>query len=158
MKLATLGWVMVLAAGCGSPEGATVRPLDMTTSTFPFDGGVPHGPPPSFGPTVTSPVPPVPLSGGTLRVLDDGKTAVATDPDRDNVYIADLTGPTLLSTVALNAGDEPGRVVEDAAGHVHVLARRGGAVVAIDPATGTILDRRAVCPAPPLFRARAGPH
>ena len=48
----------------------------------------------------------------------------------------------------LTPGDEPGRVVEDAAGHAHVALRRGGAVVSIDVAAGTIVGRRAVCAAP----------
>ena len=50
--------------------------------------------------------------------------------------------------VPLAAGDEPGRVVADAAGRAHVALRRGGALVTIDTATGALLDRRAVCAAP----------
>ena len=38
--------------------------------------------------------------------------------------------------------------MEDAQKHVHVALRRGGAVVTIDPLTGTVLNRRAVCKAP----------
>ena len=34
------------------------------------------------------------------------------------------------------------------ADRAHVALRRGGALVSIDPATGTILERRAVCAAP----------
>jgi len=93
-------------------------------------------------------VAPPAISGGTLRVLQDDHTAVAADPDRDQVYIVDLDATTLTATVTLNPGDEPGRVIEDAAGLVHVALRRGGAVVTIDPATGTILGRRSVCAAP----------
>jgi mono/diheme cytochrome c family protein len=48
----------------------------------------------------------------------------------------------------LESGDEPGRLVEDDVGRVHVALRRGGAVVSIDPATGAILARRPVCGAP----------
>src|SRR4051794_25096931 len=33
---------------------------------------------------------PPPISGGTLTVLADGHTAVAADPDRDRVWIANL--------------------------------------------------------------------
>jgi len=54
----------------------------------------------------------------------------------------------VLGTVALEAGDEPGRLVEDGDGHVHVALRRGGAVVTIDPATRGVLARRPVCGAP----------
>ena len=50
--------------------------------------------------------------------------------------------------IALSAGDEPGRVVVDAAGRAHVALRRGGALVSIDTVSGTLLQRRAVCAAP----------
>ena len=88
------------------------------------------------------------ISGGTLRVLADKQTAVAADPDRDQVYIVDLSARTLTATVVLDRGDEPGRVIEDAAGRVHIALRHGGAVVTIDPATGAITQRRPVCAAP----------
>jgi DNA-binding beta-propeller fold protein YncE/mono/diheme cytochrome c family protein len=81
-------------------------------------------------------------------VLADGKTAVAADPDRDAVYVVDTGAAKLLFTVALQAGDEPGRSAEDAAGRVHVALRGGGALVTIDPGTGSIVGRRPVCPAP----------
>src|SRR4051794_20451409 len=85
-----------------------------------------------------------PLTGGTLLALSDGTTAVASDPDRDQVYIVDLSTNAVRATVALQAGDEPGRLVEDGAGQVHVALRRGGAVVSIDPVGGTINGRRIV--------------
>ena len=44
----------------------------------------------SIGSTVAAAVPPPAISGGTLRILADGHTAVAADPDRDQVYIVDL--------------------------------------------------------------------
>ena len=104
--------------------------------------------PPSFGANIAQAVPPPAVSGGTLRVLADGVTAVAADPDRDQVYVVDLGSRSLRATVALNAGDEPGRVIQDAAGRVHVALRRGGAIVTIDPVAGELLTRRAVCAAP----------
>jgi hypothetical protein len=88
------------------------------------------------------------LSGGTLRILADGHTAIAADPDRDRVYIVDLTKRVVSFTVMLNHGDEPGRVAADASGRVHVALRRGGALVTISPTTGAILWRRDVCAAP----------
>jgi mono/diheme cytochrome c family protein len=89
-----------------------------------------------------------PISGGTLAVLSDGRTAVAADSDRDQVYIVDLASNQLSFTVTLQAGDEPGRLIQDAAGLVHVALRSGGAVATIDPKTGTIVGRRALCAAP----------
>jgi DNA-binding beta-propeller fold protein YncE/mono/diheme cytochrome c family protein len=97
---------------------------------------------------VTAGTPPPPISGGTLIALKDGLRAVAADPDRDAVYIVDL-GARSAKTVALQAGDEPGRLVEDGAGHVHVALRgASGAVVTIDPVSATVTGRQTVCPAP----------
>jgi hypothetical protein len=100
------------------------------------------------GAAVSAAVAPRPVSGGTLLVLRDGSAAVASDPDRDLVYVVDTKTRAVRATVALWAGDEPGRLVEDAAGLVYVALRRGGAVVTIDPATGLIKQRQAVCATP----------
>jgi mono/diheme cytochrome c family protein len=53
-----------------------------------------------------------------------------------------------VKEVTLQAGDEPGRSVADGAGRVHVVLRKGGAVVSIDPSTAQVIERRAVCAAP----------
>jgi len=103
---------------------------------------------PNVGTTHSEDVAPPAISGGTLLVLADGKTAVAADPDRDAVYLVDLPSRTVTGTVTLQAGDEPGRLVQDAAGRVDVALRHGGALVTLDPPTGKILARRTVCPAP----------
>jgi hypothetical protein len=58
------------------------------------------------------------------------------------------TSVGLVHGVALQAGDEPGRVAQDAAGLVHVALRRAGAVATIDLAAGTVVRRTPVCPAP----------
>ena len=119
-------------------------------------GGGPQLPPgaragfmPQIPTTVTHQATAVPpLTGGTLLVLADGQTAVAADPERDQVYVVDLGRNTVRATLTLQAGDEPGRLVEDATGSVHVALRRGGAVVSLDPKQGTLGARRAVCSAP----------
>jgi mono/diheme cytochrome c family protein len=105
-------------------------------------------PRPIFGPTVTQPSSPPPISGGTLLVLSDGRTAVAADSDRDHVWVVDLALGYPLFDLPLSPGDEPGRLVADDKGLVHVALRRGGAVVTIDPMAGTLVARRPVCPAP----------
>jgi hypothetical protein len=97
---------------------------------------------------VSAPTSPPPISGGTLLVTHDGRFAVAADPDRDRVSIVSVQDRMLLHTIAMNPGDEPGRVVEDTWGMVHVALRRGGAVATIDPVQGTLLRRAAVCGAP----------
>ncbi len=100
-------------------------------------------------PTLATPTnPPPAISGGTMLVTADGKFAVAADSDRDQVSVIDANGYALIGTVALNHGDEPGRVIQDGAGRVYVALRRGGAVVAIDPATAKQVARYAACPAP----------
>ena len=103
---------------------------------------------PDFGSTVVATVPPPPISGGTLLVTGDGSLAIAADPDRDLVYGVLLSTGAVAYTVTLDAGDEPGRLVEDGKGRVHVALRSGGALVTIDEATGAIIARRPVCPAP----------
>lgn len=96
---------------------------------------------------VADPAPP-PISGGTLLVSSSTRQAVVSDPDRDQLVVVDLDEPKVKSAIALEAGDEPGRLVEDAAGHVHVALRGSGTVVSIDPSAGSVLERRAVCAYP----------
>jgi mono/diheme cytochrome c family protein len=78
----------------------------------------------------------------------DGQTAVVADSDRDALYVVDVMAMAVRSTIALKAGDEPGRLAEDGEGRVHVALRGGGGLVTIDPVNGALLARRAVCPAP----------
>jgi DNA-binding beta-propeller fold protein YncE len=107
--------------------------------------GYDHPLPPAPG-VVTQDVPPPAISGGTLLVTDSG-LAVAADADRDRVYIVDLDAEALRATVQLDEGDEPGRVVADAAGRLHVALRGAGALLDLD-AQGNVLGRREVCQAP----------
>lgn len=135
------------SSGSGSSSGPNGNFGD--ASGFGDDGGVGFSAiRPNFGSTVVAAVPPPPISGGTLLVTTDGSRAIAADPDRDVVYGVLLSTGAVAYTVSLKAGDEPGRLVEDGAGRVHVALRTGGALVTIDEATGAIVARRAVCPAP----------
>ncbi|MEX1364424.1 MAG: hypothetical protein AB1Z98_14965 [Nannocystaceae bacterium] len=99
-------------------------------------------------PVVRAAKTPPPISGGTLTVMDEGRTAIASDPDRDLVHVVDLEQLEARHAIALEDGDEPGRVVADDDGMVHVVARRGGVIVDIDPLAGQVLGRRAVCANP----------
>lgn len=134
MAIAAVAW-----AGCSNNTSTAT-----TSRPAAFGGPIQ----PTFGKTVVASTPPPPVSGGTLLVTHDGKHAVAADPARDAIYVVDLAGRSVLHTISLHTGDEPGRVVEDGAGHVHVALRRGGALVTIDPLAGSILARRPACPAP----------
>ncbi|MGE0399621.1 MAG: YncE family protein, partial [Kofleriaceae bacterium] len=89
----------------------------------------------------------VPISGGTMLVTSDGARAVIADPDRDRILQIDLATEAVTAEIALETGDEPGRLVEDAAHRVHVALRHGGALLTIDPA-GAIVDRRQACAEP----------
>ncbi len=93
-------------------------------------------------------VPPPPINGGTLAIAPDGHTAIAADTDRDVVWIVDVDASALKAKVALEAGDQPGRVAIDGSGKAHVVLMAGGAVATIDIASGKLTDRRNVCAAP----------
>jgi hypothetical protein len=97
--------------------------------------------------------PPVPISGGTLLTIltqDGASLALASDPDEDVIRVVSLDQNTELGKVALQAGDEPGRLVADGAGRVHVVLRRGGAIASLDVNKNgaTLAQRRNVCSAP----------
>jgi hypothetical protein len=140
---------VALLCGCNaSPTPPTSAPLVAIGSGGPTIGAASAGaPPPAFGSTEAIASPP-PISGGSLLVTFDGNTAVVSDPDRDVIDVVNLTSRGLAFTIALQPGDEPGRLAEDATGRVHVALRGGGALITLDPTTGTVLARRAVCPAP----------
>ncbi len=103
-------------------------------------------PPEIDNPIRVSAKPPAAISGGTLTITSKD-IAVAADPDRDLVWLVDLNDNS-VSQVALTEGDEPGRVVEDGNGRIHVALRRGGAVATIDLASGKVVSRTPVCAAP----------
>jgi hypothetical protein len=90
----------------------------------------------------------LPISGGTLLVLRGGKIAVASDPDRDRIFVADLGAQRLVAEVRLAPGDQPGRAAEDAAGRVHVVLRGAGEVLTLDPGCWAAAARRPICSAP----------
>src|ERR1700733_14013834 len=99
-------------------------------------GTAPSNDPPTWG---------VPISGGNLLISSDGTHAFVADPDRDRLVDVDLTSANAVE-IPLNAGDEPGRLVQDAAGRVHVALRLGGALVTIQ--NDQVVARRAVCAEP----------
>lgn len=86
----------------------------------------------------------VPISGGNMLVAANGRAVIA-DADRDRILSVDLASGAVIE-VALAEGDEPGRLVEDAAGRIHVALRRGNAIVTLgDAASAEIIARRAAC-------------
>lgn len=133
---ATLAFICGLAfASCGSDgENPDRQPPPQRMETTP--------------PASRSTEFPPPISGGTLLILADGHTAVAADSDRDRVWIVDLDAQSMRAEIVLNPADEPGRLVEDRAGRVHVALRGGGALATLDVAARRIIERRPVCGAP----------
>jgi len=113
---------------------------------------------PTFAPTpvfngmaVGASNPPRPMAGGTLITValpNAVPLAVASDPDEDAVDVVMLgASPHLVGQVLLQPGDEPGRLVADAAGRVHVVLR-GGAIATIYPTAPSLIERRPICSAP----------
>jgi cytochrome c553 len=139
----------VADAGVGGTVPISVSPIaTFSDDASPAASSPGTGSQPTFGPTTTARVAPPPISGGTMLVTADNARVVMSDPDRDLIYVMDLRSRAVTHTVALSAGDEPGRLVEDGTGNVHVALRGGGALVTINPATGSVLARREACPAP----------
>ena len=105
--------------------------------------------PPNYGTTRSAPVAPPAISGGTLRILADGHTAVAADPDRDDVYIVDLTTKSVRATIALNARRRARprrrRRRADAPTSRFAAAARWSAST---PSPASLLERRASAPRP----------
>jgi len=135
----------------GSPGPGSTSPVSPPAQSLPVEGVGPSTVTPALTddrPVQTALTPPPPISGGTLLVTNDGTQAVAADPDRDRVSIVRLDTASVVATIPLTAGDEPGRLVEDAANRVHVALRRGGAVATIDLTTQKVVSRRDVCGAP----------
>jgi DNA-binding beta-propeller fold protein YncE len=86
------------------------------------------------------------LSGGTVAVAGGGRFAVATDPDRDTVWVVDLTTGQIHGHILLAAGSQPERAIEDGDGRVRVALRGTGQVVTISPSTMAVLETIDVCP------------
>jgi hypothetical protein len=151
-------WVVVSAslalAACGAQDHSQPVPISPPPEV---------DSPPAFGtagaPGTSPPTSPLlngaavhadhvaPVLGGTLSVTRDGATIVAADPDRDTVFLVDSTSRQ-VRPVALQHGDEPGRIVEGVAGKIYVALRRAGALATIDVASGTVLARTPVCASP----------
>lgn len=113
-----------------------------------FTGGKGGGSSFDDRPVVNADKAPPPISGGTLLVLSEGGRAVVADSDRDLVFIVNLSTLAVEVSFPLEAGAEPGRLVEDADGRVHVALRGTGELLSIDTRENASVDRRPVCRAP----------
>jgi mono/diheme cytochrome c family protein len=91
---------------------------------------------------------PPPISGGTLLTSADGLKLIAADPDRDAVYVIDVATRTLERRIELSPSDEPGRVVQDKTGMVHVALRGGRGIASFALAGNAAVRRTEVCDLP----------
>lgn len=91
---------------------------------------------------------PQPLYGGTVTVSTDGQTALVSDPDRDRLYLVNLSRTRVDSRVELTEGSVPVRATDDGAGHFAVALRGTGKVAFIDQTNGALLNEFVVCPEP----------
>jgi YVTN family beta-propeller protein len=149
---------LTLAAACGPagpPESMPPEPNGTAPGGPGAGGSAGFGGGPTKGgdvgvyaePLVEEAAPP-PIAGGTLAIIARGSKAAVADPDHDQVVVIDLTNLTVTATIPLGVGDDPGRLVEDAAGRLHVALRAGRGVAVVDPNAGVMLGRLPVCPLP----------
>jgi mono/diheme cytochrome c family protein len=96
----------------------------------------------------TSKVRPPAISGGTLVVSADATRAVVSDPDRDRIVIVDLSNDTVIKTIDVEPGQEPGRAVIDNAGRAHVALRNSNQLLTVNIANGEVEGRFTVCSSP----------
>jgi hypothetical protein len=140
MRYGFLGILGLL--GCGVTTVLYEPPPDPSTS---------YAQPVFNGEALQAATAPPPVTGGSVRIVKSGNAsfAIVADAEEDVIDIVALDGaPHLTGTIALSPGDEPNRMVADAAGLVHVVLRSGGAIATIDPRTASLIARRPVCPAP----------
>lgn len=90
----------------------------------------------------------VEITGGTLLALSGGRYAVATDADRDRLWLIEPTRGAVKSRITLPAHSLPTRMAEGAPGTVFVALRGTGQVATVDVATGTVAEVRSACAEP----------
>jgi len=148
-------WLMgvglaVSLGGCGDVLWKDDGPIAAPSDPSPEPGEDDFSrPPPSRLPVmpVRAAKPPPAISGGTLAVSPDGSFAVAADPDRDAIHLLRLSDQR-LTTLSLESGAEPGRVIVDGAGFAHVVLRGSGEVSQIDLQTAKQIRSTRVCALP----------
>ncbi|MEM9193975.1 MAG: hypothetical protein AAGF12_32670, partial [Myxococcota bacterium] len=95
--------------------------------------------------------PPPAIAGGTLLVSEDGLLALAAEPARDLVQVVTLTSGPVVYSIALRAGDEPGRLLQVGDDFFAVLRGAGSlAKLGRNPTSESweVLDRIPVCASP----------
>jgi hypothetical protein len=133
-------------------SGNTEPPSGAVASPEPDSGALPHEPPIQtaalWGEAVNNPA--RPMVAGTLTVTPGGEFALASDSERDLIYVVELASRK-TRRLTLEANDEPGRIVsgrvDGASRHVYVVLRRGDALADVDLGSGEVA-RVPTCKAP----------
>lgn len=128
------------AAACESARGGGPEVSSLSAPTPPSE-------PSSSEAVVVSPVPPFPISGGTLLVVAETDQAVVSDPDRDRVVLVDLAEGSVRAVVPTEVRARPGRAASDGA-RAYVTLRGAGRITTIDLSSGAELSSIDVCAAP----------
>jgi hypothetical protein len=125
-----LGWCVVLCAGLGCTGRDDGSSNDSSQPVFAVGSRAP-------------------LTGGTLIAAPTGEMAYASFPDLDSVARVDLWAGT-IELLPLGAGAEPGRLVLDAQGVLHVVQRGTGEIADVDVSGRTLklIGTRSVCAEP----------
>ena len=88
------------------------------------------------------------LTGGTLTISPSGDTAIASDPDRDQVLVMSLESGRVLSRVTFTGRSRPGMATVDGRGDFVVALRGLGEVVTFSSRGNGYSNRRKVCSEP----------
>lgn len=126
------GGCTAVGGGCGAPGGGIGGGF-----AGPFGGGGGSGSnfcgaTPEQGASEAGPTPAA-ISGGTMAALRGGGFVIG-DPDRSLLWLVSADFQT-ISSVPLQQGDEPGRVVEGPDGKVYVALRRTAQLAELDVVT-----------------------
>ncbi len=144
-----LSFVALLLTACTTTPSSSGDPIASDAAVAVARASEDASPLSPLEDAATSPTPratTAPPIGPSLLVLQSGDAVVA-DPDRDRLYVVSLAESRVARVVDLPRGVEPGRLVEDGRGRVHVVLRRGGGIATLEPGAVSV-TRRDVCAAP----------
>src|SRR5687767_2463504 len=119
---------LTIASLCGAVTvgACNTKELDDSSSMPPSSAAPLPGPQPTFTQIRSMEHAPPPIAGGTLTIAEDGRTAIASDPDRDRIYVVDIPSRTIKYDIKLATDAEPGRVAVDGSSKAYVALRATG--------------------------------
>lgn len=114
MSRALRAVLVLVAASCSSPDANPAVSLDTSLNRTPRSQALP-------------------LEGGTLAVSNDGRWALAAQPDRGSVAVVDLSTQTLLGELGFGPDDRPGRIAQAADGTFYIVLTGAGSIATWQP-------------------------